>query len=544
MGSRPRRWEGSAPWRGESSSSSQRDRVRGSPHQSARVVGAHGVQNGRSCNGILPCERRDFLSEPMGLRRGAFATGHRGTPRDGCEARVPGVPSSRPKEHPVRFSIERLPEHPIYGGVAETGFLRIHVGHLALPNPNLAVSSPKDTLRRLVGMSERSALDALSHVTSEPDSEIEGFRPLSESLEWRLAEAYWARAGVIPFVRNDVPYLVNNTGRLSDNSAALVLAALNELGPALGERVTLLELGAGTGLHARYFLDAFATRCHNEASALYDRLTYVVTDRFEGTVAGWQRDGLFAGHEDHVALRICDASAPRTMSLLGGERAPSLDAPMVVFCNYLLDVLPSTIARRARTGLEQLCVRTHVAGGVATLHAAGIASLEEARALAASGALADLTRLLPILSQLDLETAYRPWTPATRAEQTLVSAMTGPEGERGILNGGALACIDALLERTHESGFVLVNDYGPVKTEDVPAHVGVQRFGGSVALGLNFALIERVLVERGLTVLAPEGDEQRRVHTRLIGRRIGERARGVLRSRFAQETDRELDIPQ
>jgi tetratricopeptide (TPR) repeat protein len=418
------------------------------------------------------------------------------------------------------------------------------VGHLALPNPNLAVSSPKDTLRRLVGMSERSALDALSHVTSEPDSEIEGFRPLSESLEWRLAEAYWARAGVIPFVRNDVPYLVNNTGRLSDNSAALVLAALNELGPALGERVTLLELGAGTGLHARYFLDAFATRCHNEASALYDRLTYVVTDRFEGTVAGWQRDGLFAGHEDHVALRICDASAPRTMSLLGGERAPSLDAPMVVFCNYLLDVLPSTIARRARTGLEQLCVRTHVAGGVATLHAAGIASLEEARALAASGALADLTRLLPILSQLDLETAYRPWTPATRAEQTLVSAMTGPEGERGILNGGALACIDALLERTHESGFVLVNDYGPVKTEDVPAHVGVQRFGGSVALGLNFALIERVLVERGLTVLAPEGDEQRRVHTRLIGRRIGERARGVLRSRFAQETDRELDIPQ
>jgi tetratricopeptide (TPR) repeat protein len=414
----------------------------------------------------------------------------------------------------------------------------------AATEPYLPVTNPQDTLRRLVGPSERSPLDALSHVASEPDSEIEGFRPLGESLEWRLADAYWDRTGVIPFVRNDVPYLVNNTGRLSENAAALVFAALNEAGPVLPEQVTLLELGAGTGLHARYFLHAFAKRCRHEGSDLYDRLTYVVTARFEGTVTGWERNGLFAGHEDHVVLGICDASSPWTLSLLGGERGPSLAAPMVVFCNYVLDVLPSTIARRSRTGLEQLCVRTHVAGGVAALRAAGIASLEEARALAASGALVDLTRLLPLLSQLDLQTAYRPWTPTARADHTLVSAMAGSEGERVIVNGGALACIDALLERIHESGLVLVNDYGPVKTEDVPAHVGVQRFGGSVALGLNFALLERVLVKRGLTILAPEGDDQRRVHTRLIGPRIGERAGDVLRTRFAQATDRALDIPQ
>jgi tetratricopeptide (TPR) repeat protein len=412
------------------------------------------------------------------------------------------------------------------------------------------MGSAVDVLRRLVGASERSPLEAMRRAASQPDDAIEDFRPLSESLEWRLADAYWDGAGVLPFVRNDVPYLVNNTGRLSENHAALVFAALNEI-PSLPKRVVLLELGAGTGLHARYFLDAFSAVCRNEGSDLYDRLTVLVTDRFEGTVRRWEREGLFAGHEDHVALRICDASAPGEVSRPGGDPEPWVDAPVVVFCNYVLDVLPSAVVRRSAAGLEQLCVRTHVAGGVAALRAAGIGSLDEARSLASSGRFDDRKRLLPLLSSLDFETAFRPWSPAEepssapdRAARRLASMTTAPEGERVIINGGAVACLADLLARVHESGLVLVNDYGPVKTEDVPAHVGVQRFGGSVALGLNFALLERALAAQGLTVLAPEGDDERRVHTRLIGRTVGERARDVLRRRFAHAVDRERDAPQ
>ena len=384
-------------------------------------------------------------------------------------------------------------------------------------------------------------MEALRNVATEP-TEIEGFRPLGQCLEWRLADAYWDGAGVIPFVRNDVPYLVNNTGRLSQNAAALVFAALNEVRPSLPERIVILELGAGTGLHARYFLDAFAAECHEEKSDLYQRLTYVVSDRFERTVLEWQRDGLFAEHEEHVALRICDASSPSELSLPGGISPPPLGMPVVVFCNYLLDVLPSTIARRSATGLEQLCIRTHVAGGATTLQAAGLGSLDEARALAGSGRFEDLVRLLPLQSHLELETAYRPWTPTTAEEAALAAAM--PEGEKVIINGGALACLEKLVAGMAPSGFILVNDYGPVRTEDVAAHLGVQRFGGSVALGLNFPLLEAALAGRGMVSAAPEGDEQRRVHTRLLARQIGPRTLDVLRKRFALATDRQLDAPQ
>ena len=73
-----------------------------------------------------------------------------------------------------------------------------------------------------------------------------------------------------------------------------------------------------------------------------------------------------------------------------------------------------------------------------------------------------------------------------------------PEGDRVIINSGALACLDQFVTNMDPAGFILVNDYGPVRAEDVAAHFGVQRFGGSVALGLNFPLLEGVLAGRGL----------------------------------------------
>ena len=359
-----------------------------------------------------------------------------------------------------------------------------------------------------------------------------------------MAEAYWAQAGITPFVRNDVPYLVNNTGRLSENAATLVFAALNEIRSSLPERIVILELGAGTGLYARFFLDAFAALCRTEGSDFYDRLTYVVSDRFNGTVAGWIERGLFAEHEGHVAPRVCDAQRPDALELPGGGPAPPLVAPVVVFCNYVLDVLPATIARRGPAGLEQLCVRTHVTGGPAVLRAAGLESLDQARALCASSRPDDLAHLLPLLPRLDLETAFRPWTAAAGDEQTLADAVPR-EGERAIINTGAVACVRALLELLHPSGFVLINDYGPVRSEDVAGHLTLQRFGGSVAIGLSFSPLERVLATSGFVIAAPDGDEQRRLHTRLIARRAGAgpRTLSALRSCFKHETEQYLDAP-
>src|SRR6185295_3084331 len=57
-----------------------------------------------------------------------------------------------------------------------------------------------------------------------PARVLEEFRPLSEALEWRLANLYWRRAGALPFAENEVPFLVNNSGGLSEAAARLLLS--------------------------------------------------------------------------------------------------------------------------------------------------------------------------------------------------------------------------------------------------------------------------------------------------------------------------------
>jgi len=108
---------------------------------------------------------------------------------------------------------------------------------------------------------------------------------------------------------------------------------------------------------------------------------------------------------------------------------------------------------------------------------------------------------------------------------------------------GVAELLDEIVKWLGDPGFILINDYGPVRVEDVGSHLGVQRFGGSVALGLSFPLVERALAARGLAVAAPDGDEQRRVHTRLVTRRAAPRAIEVLRRQFSAEVDRRLDAP-
>jgi hypothetical protein len=53
---------------------------------------------------------------------------------------------------------------------------------------------------------------------------VDEFRALSQSLEWRVSEAYWHHEGVRPFARKEVPYRANNDGRLSDSAARLLFA--------------------------------------------------------------------------------------------------------------------------------------------------------------------------------------------------------------------------------------------------------------------------------------------------------------------------------
>ena len=214
-----------------------------------------------------------------------------------------------------------------------------------------------------------SVADALAQVRTR-ETILQTFRPLTESLEWELSALHWQRAGLMPFVENDVPFLVNNSGFLSTHVAAVLFANCIENTPT--GAIRMLEVGAGMGLFARYFLDAFKTICAQEGRDFFDRLVYYVSDQSMQTVQQWRERNQFAAFDPgRVVLGTCDAVHPQNFLSVDGETI-ELAGLRAVVCNYVLDVLPATVVRRAESGggvVEELRVQTHLLDDKNTLSA-------------------------------------------------------------------------------------------------------------------------------------------------------------------------------
>jgi hypothetical protein len=97
----------------------------------------------------------------------------------------------------------------------------------------------------------------------------------------------------------------------------------------------------------------------------------------------WREREIFQDHAGHVFPRVCDANAPAA-SDAGPLRA--------AICNYVLDVLPSAILRKAEQGWEQLWVRTWITDDASLLKQYTPLSSEEIRALARSAQAAERAR--------------------------------------------------------------------------------------------------------------------------------------------------------
>src|SRR5262249_31356672 len=91
-----------------------------------------------------------------------------------------------------------------------------------------------------------------------------------------------------------------------------------------------------------------------------------------------------------------------------------------------------------------------------------------------------------------------------------------PVLKKVVLNYGALQNLEHTLAKLAANGFILVNDYGSVTTDETPTAAGTQRFGCTTALGLDFPLLDTILQARGAIIRAATGDEKLALHARLI----------------------------
>lgn len=374
-------------------------------------------------------------------------------------------------------------------------------------------------------------LDTLRSVDVSPRL-IEEDRPLAESLEWRLSELYWDTDGTSGFVQNRIPYTITSSGALSANAAQLLFANCSEYPPE--GRLELLEIGAGTGLFARLFLDEFRRICETHRKPFFEQAVFYVSDRSRRSRDQWAELGLFTGWP--VVPAYSDAMDPLQIQTREGPR--QLASLRAVFCNYSLDSLPATVLRKGAEGPEELCIRTHLTADSARVSRHTRLTLAEIRELARS---VD-SRLIPLAPLFEFEAGFQP---CGRSYPYLQEALTfGHDAPRTILNHGAIQSLEKAMPGLDRAGFILINDYGPVRAEDAAAMSGTQRFGNSAALGLNFPFLEYHFSSNGTAVLSPELDERLPIHPRLLTRASIPETRRAFRAIFDWGSQQVQQEPQ
>ncbi len=393
--------------------------------------------------------------------------------------------------------------------------------------PSVTALTPRDILNRLIENSRAPTLDELldemtsvsaagpkPQLASGAELIVQDFRPLVDSLQSELANLYWQTVGVQAFAESEVPFIINNDGRLSSCAAHVFFANCLEAsgkGP-----LQILELGAGTGLFAVYFLDAFRRLCGRSGKDYYERLVYHVSDGSRRTVEQWREFAQFAEHEGHVVMGVCDATSPAMFHEVSGKLIRLSDL-RAVFTNYLLDVLPAAVVRAQGDRREQLCVRTLLGSEEELKRQDPQYSLELLQRMAQSDSREERSKLLSVLNLLSFETSFVSVEGAGPPfmDEAITFAGSLP---RVLLNFGAFDTVRTCLGLLEGDGFLLVTDYGPVQAQEVAEFPTANRFGSAIAMGLNFLLLEYIFTTRQYQVAKPDGDDQQRIHTRLLAK--------------------------
>jgi tetratricopeptide (TPR) repeat protein len=370
-------------------------------------------------------------------------------------------------------------------------------------------------------------------------SVIQDFRPIHCSLESELAHLYWQQVGVQAFAGNEVPFVINNDGKLSRAAAELAFANCREV-PRHGP-IRMLEIGAGSGLFARYFLDTFRDLCRHHQADYFDRLTYYLSDASLRTVEQWDELGQFDDLKDHVVTGVVDATRCSELHTRDGMVVP-LSGLACAFAHYVLDVLPAAVVRNGAGGAEQLCVRTYLSDESELQRLCPDWDVDHLRAAAQSDSANTHHELLAVLNLLEFETAFVPMEgdPPPYTEEAL---SFGRDIPRVLLNFGAFECLERLLAQTEDNGFVLLNDYGPVREAEVPNFGVTTRFGRSIAMGVNFPLLGYLFGKRGIHVATADGDAERSIHSRLLTRGDLPATLARFEEQFCLEVGRRLEAP-
>ncbi|MSP93044.1 MAG: tetratricopeptide repeat protein [Myxococcales bacterium] len=398
----------------------------------------------------------------------------------------------------------------------------------------------------------RAAESAPVPAAPKPESDdilLQDWTPLGQCLDHRIGQAVWRHRAAPLFADNKVPNLVHDSGAQSQRGARLLQAWCRERADRgdLPARIVLCEAGMGTGLHLRYFLDAFRERAQVAGTDWYERLQVFATDVAPDTIRQAFDRGLFAPHAGRVELGYMDVLQPGLFRSAHSGRSVDLRGHVhLMLANYVLDTLPMDIFRRQRgprpgagngdpgAWWEGVLVRTwlrraDLLGGYTDR------ALDDVRKAARDEDDPSLDLLADVWTLVQLE--LRAWpvdlsgNPDLGELERVADAQEAALGaDHALLRDGtvvnhsaaALRALVRLAATLAEGGMVLVRDVATVTPEAAAHPRAYQNYGPTSAAGVNLVQADGWFgagqAPHGATLHKPHHDGARNQATRLLVR--------------------------
>jgi tetratricopeptide (TPR) repeat protein len=172
-------------------------------------------------------------------------------------------------------------------------------------------------------------------------------RRLSESHVWRAQRRYFDEQGVVAWSSGVVPDYVTSNPFIADAYARVALAFARDARArgwlAPGERLTVVELGAGSGRFGFHLLR------RAEALGGADELRYVLTDISGRTLERWRTHPSLRSLLDDGRLHVARYDAVTDAGIDGVGRGP-----LVVIANYVFDGIPQDAFQVDQGALDEL----------------------------------------------------------------------------------------------------------------------------------------------------------------------------------------------
>jgi tetratricopeptide (TPR) repeat protein len=382
--------------------------------------------------------------------------------------------------------------------------------------------------------------DALRDIIGGPEPSgptIQEYRPFPQSLDWKLAKLYWNSLGPRAFANGDVPYKVNNDGRASEDYCNLVLESLRSTShSARADRtIYFVELGIGSGLFSKLFLDTLKHYSVAGGEDFYGRTKYLLLDASPRILNDVKSSGILDEHESRLIYLECDVSD--SDQLLRRVREAALgDFAGVdgIFANYILDNLPATVLFLRGNSTFELQVRTSLDANskLGDRNKRAIEQLE--RCLASAEPIAD-ARLIDAYKSFVLDTQYVRITREELPHERLLPLAGADEQGLCLHSYGALQCLDACCQLLRPGGLMIIADYGHTANDLRSEVFEYQHFGGSIAIGVNFAELQALVSNHvDHQWFAPE-EEIEQIIYRAVGHRLSAEVADSVRQTFSKK---------